>query len=141
MENEDDTPTPYYVAYNGKCAVTYYCASVAGKTASATSVWGGKASAYLSGGVTSAEKVDQRTVTISADEMYKLIMAYDSSIVLSDNPAEWIRIVSHDSAYGSNIGYINEVMVGNKPMRGNAFRDKVMNYKIRSHCFTLEYIK
>ena len=58
---------------------------------------------------------------------------------LSDNPAEWLEILSHDSAYSSDIGYITEIRVGNAKIKGNAFRCYVVDFAIKSHCFTFEY--
>ncbi len=144
MATAEDTPVAKYVDYNGQAANTVYFASSAGRTASAVSVWKTDKYPYLAGGVSSPETVDKSTVEISADEMKKYIESYaqdnDITITLSDNPAEWLEIVSHDSAYSENTGYITEIRVGNYKMKGNAFRSYVMDFKIRSHCFTVEYI-
>ena len=76
-------------------------------------------------------------------EMKKYIESYakdnDVQITLSDNPAEWLEILSHDSAYSSDIGYITELRVGNAKIKGNAFRCYVVDFAIKSHCFTVEY--
>ncbi len=135
-----DTPSPKYVCYNGSAAFTCYFASAAGKTASAESVWGSNKYPYLAGGVSSPEVVSINTPpSISADELKRRILAYDSSIVLSDNPAEWLEILTNASPSGSTPGYVNTIRVGNKTMRGNAFRASIMNCDIRSHCFTFSY--
>ncbi len=143
MSSDTDTPKAPYVDYNGSPAFTCYFASAAGKTASANSVWGGNSQPYLTGGVSSCETVDTSTVEISAADMKKYIMSYANdnniSITLSDNPAEWLEILSHDSAYNANTGYVTEIRVGNVKVRGNAFRSYVLDFKIRSHCFTFEY--
>ncbi len=139
MSAADDTPKPVYVDCNGSPAFTCYFASSAGKTASASSVWGGSYS-YLKGGVSSPEAVEKATVEISSEDMEKMILAYDSSIVLGDDPSQWLKIVSHDKAVSSDIGYISVIRVGNKEMRGNRFRGSVCNYLLRSHCFTIKYI-
>ncbi len=140
MADATDTPKAVYVDYNGAPAFTCYFASAAGQTASASSVWGGSYP-YLSGGASSPETVEVATLEISAEEMKKLIESYDSGIVLGDDPSEWIKIISHDSAYSENIGYASVVRVGNKEMRGNRFRGEVCDYRLRSHCFTVEYVK
>ena len=129
---------PHVVMAN--LAHTCYFASSAGKTASASSVWGGTYN-YLSGGVTSPESVEIATAEISAEEMKKLIEAYDSDIVLGDDPSQWIKIISHDGAYSSDIGYASVVRIGNKEIRGNKFRGEVCDYRLRSHCFTVKYVK
>ena len=139
MASAEDTPSAVYVDYNGQPAFTCYFASSAGKTASANSVWGGNY-AYLSGGAKSPETVEVAELKISAEEMKNLILAYDSTIILDDDPSQWIKIVSHDKAYNSDIGYASTVRVGNKEIRGNHFRSNVLNYQLRSHCFTIKYI-
>lgn len=139
MQNADDEPKAVYVDYNGQPAFTCYFASSAGKTASASSVWGGSYP-YLCGGTSSPESVEVAELKISSEEMKNLILDYDGGIVLGDNPSEWISIVSHDGAYNSSIGYASVVRVGNKELRGNRFRSDVCDYKLRSHCFTVKFI-
>lgn len=144
MADDTDTPVAKYVDYNGEAANTVYFSSSAGKTASAAEVWGAGSYPYLNGGVSSCEAVDAATVEISAADMKKYIMSYandnDIAITLSDNPAEWLEILSHDSAYNADTGYVTEIRVGNVKVRGNAFRCNVLDFKIRSHCFAFEYI-
>lgn len=139
MQSATDTPEAVYVDYNGQPAFTCYFASAAGKTASASSVWGGSYP-YLNGGANSPENVEVAEFRISSEEMKALITDYDENIVLSDNPSEWITVVSHDGAYSSSIGYASVVRVGNKEMRGNHFRGNVCDYQLRSHCFTVKFI-
>ncbi len=144
MSAATDTPVAKYVDYNGTAANAVYFSSSAGKTASAASVWGADKYPYLNGGVSSRETVDVSTKEITAEEMKKLIEAYakenDITITLSDNPAEWIEVVSHDAAVNANTGYATTVRIGDKEVRGNTFRCYVLDFKIRSHCFTFEYI-
>ncbi|MBQ8015899.1 MAG: hypothetical protein IJ264_06930 [Clostridia bacterium] len=145
MSSDTDTPSAKYVEYNGKAAFTCYFASSPGKTASSDSVWGGgdEKYPYLIGGASSPEEVDKSTVEISAADMKAYIEQYakdnDISITLGDNPAEWLEIISHDGAYDGNTGYITKIRVGNYEMRGNAFRSYVVDFKLRSHCFSFEY--
>ena len=139
MQSASDDPKAVYVDYNGQPAFTCYFASSAGKTASASSVWGGSYP-YLCGGTNSPEAVEAAELKISSEEMKKLILDYDESIVLSDNPSEWISVVSHDSAYNASVGYASVVRVGNKELRGNRFRSDVCDYRLRSHCFTVRFI-
>ncbi|MBR3818431.1 MAG: hypothetical protein IKJ41_04705 [Clostridia bacterium] len=143
MTADTDIPVAKYVDYNGKAANTVYFASSAGKTASAGSVWSADTYPYLRGGVSSPETVDATTVEISASDMKKYIMSYakdnNKTITLSDNPAEWLEILSHDKAYNSGTGYVTEIRVGDYKLKGNAFRCYVLDFKIRSHCFTFEY--
>lgn len=155
MASDTDTPKAPYVDYNGKAAFTCYFASAAGKTASADSVWGGECEPYLTGGVSSCETVDSTTVEISAADMKKYIESYAKdngyTITLGADPATWLEILSHDSAYNSSTGYVTQIRVGDKwikksdgkelvnSMRGNSFRSYLLDFKIRSHCFTFEY--
>ena len=73
-------------------------------------------------------------------------------ITLGEDPSKWIEIVSHDSAYDANTGYVTKIRVGDKwikkstgetavnQMRGNSFRCNLLDFAIKSHCFTFEYI-
>ncbi len=143
MKSLDDMPKPKYVAYNGEVAETIYCASVAGKTTSAKDVWGGNEVAYLKGGVTSPETVEVTEKTYTATELYKLIQTYATNnskkITLGDDPSTWIKIITQDNAYKTGIGYISQIQIGDTTISGNVFRSKVLNYGIKSHCFTISY--
>lgn len=139
MENDNSTPKAKYVDYNGSAAFTCYFDSCAGKTTAAASTWGGNYP-YLCGGNASPETVEISTAEFTVEEMREYILAYNNSIILEDNPSQWLRIVSHDSAYNASVGYVETMKVGNKEIRGNAFRGSVMKYAIRSHCFKMEYI-
>ncbi len=54
-----------YVSYKNKPAFTPYSASCSGKTTSQKATWGGTQYPYLSGGVSSIETVNTKTVTIT----------------------------------------------------------------------------
>lgn len=148
IENAIKATLGEYLAYYGSPAFTPYFSTAAGKTASSANVWGGSQSSYpyLAGGRTSPEGNVKRTLTISSEELRKKVEAYnakvDSSkrITLQSNPAQWIKILEHDSARGSSCGYISSMKIGNKTMRGNAFRLNIMGAAVlRSHCFTFTY--
>ena len=139
MENDSSKPTARYVDYNGSAAFTCYFDSCAGKTTAAASTWGGNYP-YLCGGNPSPETVEIATAEFTAEEMKDLILAYNSDAVLEADPAQWLKIISHDEAYSSSVGYVEKMKIGDKEIRGNAFRGSVMDYKIRSHCFSMEYI-
>ncbi len=147
MSSDLDIPKAKYVDYNGKAAFTCYFATAAGKTVSADSVWGGgnEKYPYLSGGVSSPEEVMVSDKTITAEEMKKHLYDYADSkgwddFVLSDNPAEWLEIVSHDASMNKNLGYVTTMRIGNKTVNGNTFRYYVLDSEIKSHCFTFEYV-
>lgn len=148
IENAIRATLGEYLAYYGSPAFTPYFSTAAGKTASSANVWGGSQSSYpyLAGGRTSPEGNVKRTLTISSEELRKKVEAYnakvDSSkrITLQSDPAQWIKILEHDSARGSSCGYISSMKIGNQTMRGNAFRLNIMGAAtLRSHCFTFTY--
>ena len=139
-----------YVAYDGsgKPAACLYSASFSGYTASSSGTWGGSYQG-LTGGVFSPENVSVSTVTMDAQDIVAIANSYnegkddDEKIVLSGNPAQWLEIVEHDSAYSENIGYVLKIRVGNKTFSGNNFRHILSSVdgvpKLRSHCFSLTY--
>ena len=148
IENAIKATLGEYLAYYGSPAFTPYFSTAAGKTASSANVWGGSQNSYpyLAGGRTSPEGDVKRTLTISSEDLRKKVEAYnakvDSSkrITLQSDPSQWIKILEHDSARGSNCGYISSMRIGNQTMRGNAFRLNIMGAAVlRSHCFTFTY--
>ena len=148
IENAIKATLGEYLAYYGTPAFTPYFSTAAGKTTSSANVWGGSQSSYpyLAGGRTSPEGDVKRTLTISSEDLRKKVEAYnakvDSSkrITLQSDPAQWIKILEHDSARGSSCGYISSMKIGNQTMRGNAFRLNIMGAAVlRSHCFTFTY--
>ena len=148
IENAIKATLGEYLAYYGSPAFTPYFSTAAGKTASSANAWGGSQNSYpyLAGGRTSPEGDVKRTLTISSEELRKKVEAYnakvDSSkrITLQSDPAQWIKILEHDSARGSSCGYISSLKIGNQTMRGNAFRLNIMGAAVlRSHCFTFTY--
>ena len=139
MSSTTATPVGKYVDYNGTVARTTCFANSAGKTTSASSVWGGNYP-YLCGGVSSPETVTVTTVRISSEQMKQYILSYDNTITLGSDPATWLTIVSHDKAVSDSIGYVANIKVGNKTVRGNSFRCDVLDFAIKSHCFKMEYI-
>lgn len=146
MTSEADTPKAKYVDYNGKAAFTCYFDSSPGKTASADSVWGGGSKyPYLTGGNVSPEEPKITEVEITVDEMREYIQSYakdnGKTINLDSDPEKWLTIVSHDSAVNSTTGYVDYIMVGDCKVRGNAFRSNVLDMKIRSHCFSMEFVR
>lgn len=139
LNSDDAGYSPKYVSYNGSAAFTCYFASAAGTTASAKSVWGGSQYPYLSGGCKSPENVSASVYTISSSDLRQKIYAYDRTIVLPDDPAQWLSIISHNASMSSSVGYVDTIRVGNTTVTGNKFRASIMDYAIRSHCFTFVY--
>jgi len=128
-----------YLSYNGSTVKAFYFASCAGQTVSSESVWGGSVP-YLGGGVTSPEIVDVSKNNYTLNNFEALVEDYNKTcgtankITLQSNPADWLQIISADSA-----GYVNKIRVGNKEMSGNTFRLSLLKLGIRSHCFTFIY--
>ncbi len=143
ISSDTESATAVYIDYNGAPANAIYFSSAAKKTTPASTVWGGSSSKYpyLEGGISSPETVETSTKEFTAEELKKIILDYNDEIVLDEDPAKWITVISHDSAYSDNIGYITKIRVGNREMSGNTFRYYLMDLKIRSHCFTVEYVK
>lgn len=129
-----------YVSYDGDVCLTPYFSISAGKTAACEKTWGGKLS-YLSPVSSSADRKNQywkSTYTVSSED-FKESFLEDYEEELKGDPSKWIKIVSHDTAVSSSIGYVSEIKVGTVTMRGDKFRSSVMHRKIRSHCFTVSY--
>ncbi|MBQ6093329.1 MAG: hypothetical protein IJL00_06620, partial [Clostridia bacterium] len=131
-----------YIAYQGKTALTPFHSISAGKTTSYFNVWGGSNLPYLNGGRPSYGDYNvsgfKTTYTISSED-FRTIVQNKLGITLSGDPATWITIKSHDQAISSDIGYVSAMTVGGRELTGNEFRGKVMEGKIRSHCFALAY--
>lgn len=125
-----------YLSYNNTPILAVYFASAAGQTVSSASVWGGTLS-YLGGGVSSPETIAVSNKSYTADEFKTIVDNYNLTcgetkvITLQSNPAEWLQIISADS-----VGYVNTIRVGNREMRGYAFRQNLLKLGIKSHCFT-----
>ena len=97
-----------------------FFATAALRTASAKDVWGYDYS-YLQAVNTPFDadgRLFSNTFPISAEQMRSLIMAYDSSIRLSDDPSQWIRIISHSASIDESRGYVTKVQVGDKVLDG-----------------------
>ena len=136
-----------FMIYNGQVPYAYYSACSAGVAADYSTVWG-STSRDMSYLYNSASYYDCYTngyisaTAYSPQTIRNYIMSYDSSIVLSDNPAEWIKILSHDDAVNENIGYVSAMQIGDRTYNeaaGLRFRDDIMNYNVKSPCFTIIY--
>lgn len=136
-----------YISYgsDGACAMTPFHAMSAGMTTAYYNVWGKEYSAdlpYLSGARRSygdfLENDYSTSFTITSADLKALIKA-NADIDVTGDPASWLTILSHDGAVDGNIGYVSSINVGGKIMTGNDFRIKVMEGRIRSHCFIITY--
>ena len=98
---------------------------------------------YLSGGRKSygdyLDKDFKQVYTVSSDEL-KSIITQKTGKEPTGDPATWLSIVSHDSCVREDIGYVSTINVGGKLYTGYDFRSDIMEGRIRSHCFTIEYV-
>ena len=137
----------FYIANGDGVALTPFHAMSAGKTTSYYNVWGKNSEtrvSYLSGGRKSyGDYLDndfKSVYTITSDDLKKLIESNDSlKVKLSGDPSTWLTILTHDQAVREDIGYVSTINVGGMVITGNDFRIKVMEGRIRSHCFALQY--
>lgn len=132
-----------YIAYGGQTALTPFHSISAGLTTSYYNAWGGTALPYLRGGRPSYGDYNapdfKSTYTVSSDELKRIITSKNLGISLSGDPATWISVLSHDACINDQVGYVASVSVGDKILSGNEFRIKVLEGKIRSHCFMVVY--
>ncbi len=76
----------------------------------------------------------------SVDDMKALLTKNNSSVVLSDNPAEWVVIKEHNSSISAEAGYVTSVMFNGVEMTGIEFRMNVMNpVDLPSLCYTITF--
>ena len=132
-----------YVSYNGTYINAVFFAYSGGSTVSSSSVWGSTVNYPYLVPVDSSSDLKlsncKTQVRISASEMKK--RAYDSyGVALTGDPSSWLKILSHDNSTGTGVGYVSQISMGGKVLSGNQFRTYVMDYDIRSHCFSVEFI-
>ena len=144
---DDVMSNGFYIANGNSAALTPFHAMSAGKTTSYYNVWGQNSEthvSYLAGGRKSYGDYlhnDFKSVyTITSQDLKKLIEANnDLKVNLSGDPSTWLTILTHDQAVREDIGYVSTINVGGMVITGNDFRIKVMEGRIRSHCFALQY--
>lgn len=136
-----------YMLYNNNVIYAYYSACSAGVSATYEEVWGqtNRDMSYLINATSYTDCYTSGYITaevFSIESMRNYINSYDSSITLSDDPADWIRILQHDDAVNENIGYVSAMQIGNRTISqgaGMIFRDRVLKYGIKSPCFAIVY--
>lgn len=132
--------------YDGKIIQAVYSASSAGYTASSKSVWGVDYP-YLRSKQTDFDRLYDinygRKPTFTVKEMHDYI--YNATgIDLTGDPSQWFTIESYvDNVYVGNmtIGGKSTYTKNGKEHRitGRHFRETIMGYDIRSHCFDITY--
>lgn len=132
------------IYYDNEYIMSCFSASTGGYTASSENVWGGYR-AYLRSVKNEYDYLDSknygRVTTYTKDEVKKAIES-KTDIKLSDNPSQWIQILSHvDSIYANELsidGHTSAYISGKeRKITGYVFRSYVLN--IRSTCFSVSY--
>lgn len=76
----------------------------------------------------------------SADSMKEILLKYNSAMKLSENPAEWLVIKTHNKSVSDEVGYVETISVNGTEMTGIEFRMNVMGaIELPSLCFTITY--
>jgi peptidoglycan hydrolase-like amidase len=128
------------VVYGNKVASAIYFASCNGYTASGKYAWSGnEPEPYLAGGVSSPEKADRRSFSLTTNEIMAMVDAYNKTypiaISLSSDASQWIKILSKDAH-----GYVEQIQIGNRVFTGgNARLYFFKTEKLRSHNFTMSF--
>lgn len=133
-----------YITVKGQNSpiMSVYSAVAVGKSAASRHVWGGNLS-YLQA-VESPVNIPESTYIFTkqytVSQMRAKIKAYDSSIVLSSNPADWLQILEHTGSIDENRGYVTKIRVGNRELSGyNQFHYDLMGASYYSSCFIITY--
>lgn len=132
--------------YNGSLIQAVYCASTAGYTASAKTVWGVDYPYLRSKETPFDVEYDinyGRKPTFTPDEMKDYVRSA-TGIELSGDPSEWFTIED----YVDNV-YVGKMTIGGQStynngsrevqITGRIFRETIMKFNIRSACFTIRY--
>lgn len=136
-----------FMQYKGNVVYAYYAACSAGVAATYEQIWGQTSHdmSYLTNCASYYDCYTSDYVTATAYSpaaIKEYILDYDPSIVLPDDPAEWIKILVHDDAVNENIGYVSAMQIGDRTISQGAglkFRDNIMDYDIKSPCFAIIY--
>lgn len=77
----------------------------------------------------------------SVDEMKAILLKNNnSSVVLSENPAEWVVIKEHDASVSAEVGNVKSVVFNGTEMTGIEFKMKIMgDDKLPSICYQIVY--
>lgn len=131
-----------YLQFGEQPAFTPYFKLSAGRTTPADIVYG-QNFPYLRAVECATDKTQEGYKTeliFSADDMKAMLTAYDASLVLGEDPAEWVKVLKHDGAVNTGIGYVETVSVGDKEISGIEFIENVMTGKnLSSQCFAVTY--
>lgn len=131
-----------YLRFGEAAAFTPYFKLSAGRTTPADIVYG-QNFPYLRAVDCATDKTKEGYKTeliFSADDMKAMLTAYDAALELSEDPAAWVKVLKHDGAVNTGVGYVETVCVGGKEISGIEFIEKVMTGKnLSSQCFSVTY--
>lgn len=133
-----------YLSVKDEVALTPYFAVAAGKTANSADIFSKEYDYLKPVAVNGNPDAKAETYKIerkfSLGEMKGLLLQYNSKLVLDEDPALWLRVVAHDAAVSSSIGYVTKVSIGGTEISGLEFRNSVLGSSVlASHCFTVFY--
>lgn len=137
-----------YIVYGGKPINAVFCAMSAGRTAASKTIWGGSYS-YLTPAPSPGDTKQNRYKVAKEYTAKELAAILDESlgVTMSGDPSGWLKILEHDSAVSSGIGYVGKLRIQISSgqytdVSGNYFREGIMGYSaLRSPCFTVSYTK
>ncbi len=135
------------VYYNGGYIQSVYSASSAGYTASSKCVWGNDYPYLISKYCELDEKYDPnygRTATFTSAEISDYVYNV-TGIELTGDPSLWISV--EDYVEGRYVGQMNiggyhsytDSDGDSVKITGRVFREKIMDFNIRSHAFDISY--
>lgn len=131
-----------YLSFGNTAAFTPYFMLSAGRTTPADIVYG-KNFPYLRAVDCATDKTRdgyKNELIFSADDMRAMLLAYDESLTLGEDPAQWVKVLKHDGAVNAGVGYVETVSVGDKEISGVEFAEKVLTGKnVPSQCFSVTY--
>ncbi len=135
------------VYYDGNYIQAVYSASSAGYSASSLNTWGNEFPYLKSVYCELDAQYDPnygRTVQFSSEEIKERVLK-NTGIELSGDPSQWLSVEEHiDGKYVGqmNVGgyhsYSDSAGVSVK-ITGRIFRERIMDYDIRSHAFDIAY--
>lgn len=133
-----------YLTYDGEVALTPYFEIAAKKTTDAKNIFSKEypylKSVSINGDPDSSSEAFKVERKYSMGEFKGLLLNFDSTLKLSEEPIMWVDVKAHDASVSSSIGYVTKVTVGDKEISGLDFRTKVFSQStLLSHCFTVDY--
>ena len=133
-----------YLSFEGKPAFTPFFRLSAGKTTTAEQIYK-KSFPYLSAVAVNTDKTNDAykfELILPAEEVKSMIIGYDPTLELEENPREWIKIKKHDAAINSTTGYVETVSLCGKEISGMEFTEQLFADKnIPSTCLSFGYNK